>query len=35
MRDLTVHEIQEVNGGIAETLAIVLIVSLFLAFLKK
>lgn len=34
MKELKSNEIQSVNGGIAETLAIVLVVSMFLKFLK-
>ena len=35
MRLLTVQESKEVNGGIAETLAIVMIVTAFFNFMSK
>jgi type IV secretory pathway VirB2 component (pilin) len=35
MRDLNVTEIEQVTGGMAETLAIVYVVALFLKFLRS
>jgi len=35
MKELTLNEAEQVNGGIAATLAIVMIVSLFFKFLSK